>query len=107
MLIRQADQSLDAHRLASPLERVRDSFAYLEYVGFRTPPPQSSPLLHGRGGKTGCGCLRTTPVFQSCSDGSDSISTEAAFLHCCVVDSGEWKAQRQSFFGNENSATRA
>jgi len=33
-------------------------------------------------------------------------SAEAAFPNRCVLDFGEWKAQRQFSLGNENSATR-
>ena len=57
-LIRRTTKALESDGLASPFKKgegeVRDSFAYRE----------SSPLLQGRGGKTGCGCLARRRFFK-------------------------------------------
>src|SRR5437764_7823854 len=49
------------------------------------PSPQSSPLLQGRGGKTGCGFIRMA-VYQSSKRCALLLVAEAAFPHRCVLD---------------------
>ena len=49
------------------------------------PSPQSSPLLQGRGGKTGCGFIRMA-VYQSSKRCALLLVAEPAFPHRCVLD---------------------
>jgi hypothetical protein len=84
---------------------VRDS-EYLEYASFRPLTSILSPALGERPENRMRFRGHGRRFYQSSRDGSYSLTAEAAFPHRCVLDFGEWKAQRQFFFGNENSATQ-
>src|SRR6476660_9972260 len=102
-------KSPDCAWVASPFpkgEGEGEGFRTSRVCEFQTPHLNPLPCSRGEAGKPDAVSWAWAPVLSKFQRWILLPSAETAFPHRCVLDFGEWKAQRQFSFGNENSATR-